>query len=175
MFKKEYFFIFVIIGLSIVYVLLSLLSFLTRGKWLKITSKKLAVGAMIVAFTALLNFGSIAFSQQTTPDPTISPTPVYGTMTPTPDPGTDYSTPTETPAPAPEYGVPVAGDVNQDLSIDIVDALLIAQQYVGLEPPNFDRSLADVDCSDKIDIVDALLVAQMYVGLIDEFPCSDTP
>lgn len=187
MLKKEYFFIFVIIGLSIVYVLLSLLSFLTRGKWLKITSKKLAVGATIVAFTALLNFGSIAFSQQATPDPTPIPTPAYGTMTPTPDPATEYSAPTETPPPAPEYaaltptpdvaplyGIPTMGDVNQDMSIDIVDALLIAQYYVGLEPPNFEPSLADVNCSDKIDIVDALLVAQMYVDLIREFPgCDD--
>jgi beta-glucosidase len=61
------------------------------------------------------------------------------------------------------------GDVNNDGSINIVDALLAAQFYVGLNPANFDQSRADVNCSGNIDIVDALLIAQYYVGLIDKF------
>ena len=67
------------------------------------------------------------------------------------------------------------GDVNSDGSIDIVDALLIAQYYVGLNPSNFDSTAADVNGDGSIDIVDALLVAQLYVGLLNEFPCGDTP
>ncbi|MBN1696660.1 MAG: SMP-30/gluconolactonase/LRE family protein [Spirochaetales bacterium] len=63
------------------------------------------------------------------------------------------------------------GDVNINGSIDIVDALLIAQYYVGLEPSNFEPALADVNCSGGIDIVDALLTARYYVGQIDSFPC----
>jgi hypothetical protein len=63
------------------------------------------------------------------------------------------------------------GDVNSNGTIDIVDALLIAQYYVGLNPPGFNASAADVNCSGSIDIVDALLVAQLYVGLISELPC----
>jgi hypothetical protein len=63
------------------------------------------------------------------------------------------------------------GDVNNSGSIDIVDALLIAQYYVGLNPSNFNSGLADVNCSGGIDIVDALLIAQLYVGLINSFPC----
>jgi hypothetical protein len=62
------------------------------------------------------------------------------------------------------------GDVNDDSSVDIVDALMIAQYYVGLEPAGFDVSVSDVDDSGDVNIVDALLVAQYYVGLISEFP-----
>ncbi|MBN2533002.1 MAG: hypothetical protein JXB88_08925 [Spirochaetales bacterium] len=67
------------------------------------------------------------------------------------------------------------GDVNESGSIDIVDALLTAQYYVGLNPANFTSGAADVDCSGTIDIVDALLIAQYYVGLISRFPCTATP
>jgi len=67
------------------------------------------------------------------------------------------------------------GDVNNDNSITIVDALLVAQYYVGLNPANFNPSAADTNCNDNIDIVDALLIAQRYVGLIDSFSCETTP
>jgi hypothetical protein len=63
------------------------------------------------------------------------------------------------------------GDVNGSGTVDIVDALLIAQYYVGLNPSGFVASNADVNCSSTIDIVDALLVAQYYVGLIASFMC----
>ncbi|MBN1697262.1 MAG: dockerin type I repeat-containing protein [Spirochaetales bacterium] len=62
------------------------------------------------------------------------------------------------------------GDVNGNGNIDIVDALLVAQYYVGLDPQNFSISLSDVNASGGTDIVDALLIAQFYVGLIDRFP-----
>ena len=52
---------------------------------------------------------------------------------------------------------------------DIVDALVIAQYYVGLNPSNFNRDRADTNCDGNIDIVDALLIAQYYVGLITQF------
>jgi hypothetical protein len=60
------------------------------------------------------------------------------------------------------------GDVNNNGSIDIVDTLLVAQFYVGLNPSNFDQSKADANCNGTIDIVDALLIAQYYVGLVSE-------
>jgi hypothetical protein len=63
------------------------------------------------------------------------------------------------------------GDVNSDGSCDIVDALLVAQFYVGLNPLNFDQSKADADCNGAIDIIDALLIAQYYVGLISSLGC----
>jgi len=59
------------------------------------------------------------------------------------------------------------GDVNHDGNVDIVDALMIAQYYVGLDPQPFYPEEADVDGSGTIDIVDALMVAQAYVGLIE--------
>ena len=37
------------------------------------------------------------------------------------------------------------GDVNSSGSVDIVDGLLIAQRYVGLNPSNFDATVADVN------------------------------
>jgi len=75
------------------------------------------------------------------------------------------------PTPTPTVGPTLRGDVNGNGTIDIVDALLIAQHYVGLNPPGFLPVNADVNCSGGIDIVDALLVAQYYVGLISSFPC----
>jgi len=61
------------------------------------------------------------------------------------------------------------GDVNEDETVTIVDALLVAQYYVGLDPLNFNPEYADTNCDGIIDKIDALLIAQYYVGLIDEF------
>ena len=83
------------------------------------------------------------------------------TVTPTPPP-----TPTPTPTPT---GTPTTGDVNSDGNVDIVDALLVAQYYVGLNPSPFNVSVADTNCDGSVDIVDALLIAQYYVGLIYGF------
>jgi lysophospholipase L1-like esterase len=84
--------------------------------------------------------------------------------------------PTTVPTTAPTLGPTGApgggrGDANGNGTVDIVDALLIAQDYVGLAPAGFIPANADANCSGSIDIVDALLVAQYYVGLISGFPC----
>lgn len=63
------------------------------------------------------------------------------------------------------------GDANMDTEITIVDALLVAQYYVGLNPSGFYSSLADTNCDDSITIVDALLITQYYVGLIHSLNC----
>ena len=63
------------------------------------------------------------------------------------------------------------GDVNNDNTVNIVDALMIAQYYVGLNPPGFNAANGDVNCDGSINIVDALMVAQSYVGLIGSFAC----
>jgi hypothetical protein len=68
-------------------------------------------------------------------------------------------------------GCPIPGDVNGSGTVDIVDALMIAQASVGLDPTPYNDSCADLNCSGTIDIVDALLVAQYSVGLISSFPC----
>ncbi len=66
------------------------------------------------------------------------------------------------------------GDVNHSGTIDIVDSLLIAQYYVGLNPANYNAAEADANCSGSADIVDALLIAQLYVGIITTLPCQST-
>jgi hypothetical protein len=70
------------------------------------------------------------------------------------------------------FSADILGDANNDSAVDIVDALLAAQFYVGLEPVQFVRGNSDVDANKGIDIIDALLIAQQYVGLISEFPGS---
>ena len=54
-------------------------------------------------------------------------------------------------------------------SVNIIDALLVAQYYVGLNPAGFDLSKGDVNCDGSVDIIDALLISQYYVGLITSF------
>ncbi|MBN2439986.1 MAG: cellulase family glycosylhydrolase [Spirochaetales bacterium] len=92
-----------------------------------------------------------------------------GISTPTPEPtATPNPTtpPVQTATPGPGNNL---GDVNGDGTVDIVDALLTAQYYVGLDPAGFDPALADTNCDNSIDIVDALLIAQFYVGLVTGF------
>ena len=71
-----------------------------------------------------------------------------------------------TPTPEPSH----CGDVNFDGNISILDALLIAQFYVDLDPHPFYQSAADVTGDGSINIIDALLIAQYYVELITSFP-----
>lgn len=73
--------------------------------------------------------------------------------------------PSYPPTPAP----PRLGDVNGDGRINIIDALLVAQFYVGLPVDNVNEERADVNCDGVVDITDALLIAQYYVGIIDSF------
>lgn len=62
--------------------------------------------------------------------------------------------------------------MNEDGTVDIIDALLVAQVYVGLEPRAFtaSRTTGDVNEDGNVDIVDALLIAQFYVGIISRLP-----
>jgi cellulose 1,4-beta-cellobiosidase len=66
------------------------------------------------------------------------------------------------------------GDVDGNGSVDIVDALKIAQYYVGLNPSGFNIGVADVDNNGTVDIVDALRIAQYYVGLGVTLTCGGT-
>jgi hypothetical protein len=61
------------------------------------------------------------------------------------------------------------GDVNNDHSVNIVDALMIAQYYVGISGADAYLPFGDPSNDGIIDIVDALLVAKYYVGLVSEF------
>jgi hypothetical protein len=57
------------------------------------------------------------------------------------------------------------GDVDSNGTIDIVDALYVAQYAMGLTPAKFNPFGADVSGDKKITIVDALKIAQYFVGL----------
>ncbi|MBN2531455.1 MAG: cellulase family glycosylhydrolase [Spirochaetales bacterium] len=104
-----------------------------------------------------------------TGDTGINVTVYYGGSVPTVTPTPEITVqPTATGTPESTPGT-LLGDVNSDGAIDIVDALLTAQYYVGLDPSVFDPLAADVNCDNVIDIVDALLIAQYYVGLVVEF------
>ena len=56
------------------------------------------------------------------------------------------------------------GDVNHDGFVNIVDALLIAQYYVGQNPNPFYTDVADVNHDGNIDIIDSQIVANSYVS-----------
>lgn len=61
------------------------------------------------------------------------------------------------------------GDVNGSGTVDMVDARMTAQFYVGLNPPGFDKAAGDVNSDGSITIVDALMIARYYEGLIRGF------
>jgi mannan endo-1,4-beta-mannosidase len=88
----------------------------------------------------------------------------------TPGPATNPPTPVPTDAPI-QGPTGTTGDVDSDGDVDIIDALLVAQFYVNLNPDNFNQEVADVECDNDIDIIDALLIARYYVNLIPGFDC----
>jgi endoglucanase len=125
-----------------------------------LTSGTFATTAYIPVYdNGVLVFGN-EYGGNGTPQPTAIPT-----TAPTDGP---TAIPTIAPTPAPTGSI-LLGDVNTSGAVDIVDALLVAQYYVGLNPANFNSGAGDVNCSGGVDIVDALLIAQYYVGLISQF------
>ncbi|MBN2441017.1 MAG: cellulase family glycosylhydrolase [Spirochaetales bacterium] len=67
----------------------------------------------------------------------------------------------------------LAGDSNNDYVVNFVDALLISQYYIHLNPPNFDIDNVDVNLDNKINVVDALLISQLIVGHLSKLPASE--
>jgi glucuronoarabinoxylan endo-1,4-beta-xylanase len=127
--------------------------FATTGAQNKATAKSFTTtadsnGQIVIQFTAV------------TENPKLNGISIIPATAPT-------AAPTAVPTTVP--GCTLLGDVNGSGTIDIVDALLSAQYYVGLETPGFNRECADTNCSGSFDIVDSLLIAQYYVGLIDKF------
>jgi lysophospholipase L1-like esterase len=76
--------------------------------------------------------------------------------------------PTSGPTATPFQCLYSRGDINGNGTIDIVDALIVAQYYVGIYSGTIDLCFGDVNCDGTINIVDALVIAQCYVGL----PCN---
>lgn len=70
-------------------------------------------------------------------------------------------------SPEPEY---VLGDVNNDGSIDLVDALCVLQYYNSVkELTDDEKTAADVDKNKTVDLVDALRIMKFYNGEISGF------
>lgn len=71
----------------------------------------------------------------------------------------------------PDAVVVLAGDANGDGIINYLDAMLIAQYYVGdIGDEDLDMNAADVNGDGVVNYLDAMMVAQYYVGDIDSFP-----
>ena len=62
----------------------------------------------------------------------------------------------------------LAGDVDMNGAVNIIDALTIARYDAGLSVNVFDELAADTDCDTDIDIVDALQIARYDAGIIAE-------
>ena len=63
------------------------------------------------------------------------------------------------------------GDVNGDGIIDVSDAMLICQIYLGnVTPTDTQKKAADVNADGTIDVSDAMMVCQYYLGNITKFP-----
>ena len=70
----------------------------------------------------------------------------------------------------------LCGDINKDGVVNIIDALITAQLYVGMDPGPFDPCLADVDGNNSLTILDALQIAQYYVDIRPTLPeCNECP
>lgn len=74
--------------------------------------------------------------------------------------------PTPVPSLPPEIKL---GDANSDGIINIIDALVTAQYYVGIPGVQINLAASDVNCDKAVNIVDALIIAQYYVGIITHF------
>ena len=65
----------------------------------------------------------------------------------------------------------VIGDVNMSGTVDIVDALIVAQYYTNVQKKfQLNPDTADVNRSGTIDIIDALIIAQYSVGIVSQLP-----
>jgi len=65
----------------------------------------------------------------------------------------------------------IAGDADQNGSVTIVDALVVAQYYAQLQKTvSLDTRMADVNLDGKVTIVDALIIAQYTVGIVKALP-----
>lgn len=63
------------------------------------------------------------------------------------------------------------GNVNGDNTIDVSDALLVCQIYLGnVAPTDAQNAAADVNGDGAVDVSDASMICQFYLGNITEFP-----
>ena len=83
---------------------------------------------------------------------------------------TGDATPTPTPLPPTPTPAKALGDVNDDASVNAIDAALILQYTAGLLSSLPNTASADADASGGVDSIDAALVLQYEAGLIPRLP-----
>ena len=66
-----------------------------------------------------------------------------------------------------EIAPEIMGDVDDDGVVDIADAVLVINHFVGKPVTTFNEKTADVDVDGVIDLADAVLIINYYVGRID--------
>ena len=59
------------------------------------------------------------------------------------------------------------GDVDGDGAIDLADAVLVINRYVGKPVSKFNEMAADVDGDGSIDLADAVRIINFYVGKVE--------
>lgn len=69
----------------------------------------------------------------------------------------------------------VLGDVDYNGTINIIDALKVAQFTVTQDPGSLDWTNCDVNVDSSVNIVDALIIAQYSAGLVKIPPASKGP
>ncbi len=103
-------------------------------------------------------------STPTTPTNTVTPT-ATSPSTSTP-PRTVTATPTNTPVPTTPAPTRACGDVNDNGSVDAVDAQLVLQYSAGLVQTLANLPSSDVNTSGGVNPVDAALILQVEAGFI---------
>jgi mannan endo-1,4-beta-mannosidase len=81
-------------------------------------------------------------------------------------------TPTPTRTPTPTVTGSRRGDANGNGSVEITDALAVAQKAAGMNPNPFNSAQADANCDNVVNINDALLIARYCAGLVSVPTCN---
>lgn len=150
-----------------------------------VTKPRVQVDAALVALSSLLTPTATPTATDTptetftptgtstsTVTPTETPTPTATeTLTPTatetvPPTATDTSTPTATATPTPTYtpGSPLAGDVNLDGWVNVIDVQLSVNVFLGTEPDTALASRSDLNSDGTVNVVDVQQIINIFLA-----------
>ena len=126
-----------------------------------VTRPRIQVDAALAALDSLL---TPTVTSTVTPTSTLTPsaTPTEtatATLTPTP---TLTSTPTATPRDA--HGGPLAGDINLDSQVNVIDVQLGVNVFLGTEADPGIVSHADVNADGAVNVIDVQQVVNIFLA-----------